>query len=86
MNCAGYYLEPGFPLALNRRQQLGGPVIRLAMDSKQGYSDSQSHGCLDVCLYLHSTSSKMFSGCLSDLGLGLGGLCLESIELGPSDN
>ena len=28
----------------------------------------------------------MFSGCLSDLGLGLGGLYLENIDLDSSDN
>ena len=39
------------------------------------------------CLVVSSFGSRaMFSGCLSDLGLGLGGLCLENIDLDPSDN
>lgn len=37
-------------------------------------------------LYRHSVSRAMFCGCLSDLGLGLGGLCLENIDLDSSDN
>ena len=37
-------------------------------------------------LYRHSVSRAMFSGCLSDLGLGLGGLYLENIDLDSSDN
>ena len=41
---------------------------------------------MDVWLYYHSVSSAVFSGCLSDLGLGLGGLYLENIDLDSSDN
>ena len=37
-------------------------------------------------LYRHSVSRAMFCGCLSDLGLGLGGLYLENIDLDSSDN
>ena len=37
-------------------------------------------------LYRHSVLRAMFCGCLSDLGLGLGGLYLENIDLDPSDN
>ena len=40
---------------------------------------------MDVCLRCHSVTRKMFSGCLSDLGLGLGGLYLENVYLGSSD-
>ena len=41
---------------------------------------------MDVWLYHHSVSRAVFSGCLSDLGLGLGGLYLENIDLDSSDN
>ena len=41
---------------------------------------------MDVWLYRHSVSRAVFSGCLSDLGLGLGGLCMENIDLDSSDN
>lgn len=37
-------------------------------------------------LYCHSVSRAMFCWCLSDLGLGLGGLYLENIDLDSSDN
>ena len=40
---------------------------------------------MDVWLYYHSASRAVFSGCLSDLGLGLGGLYLENIVLDSSD-
>ena len=40
---------------------------------------------MDVCLQHHSVLRGMLSGCLSDHGLGLGGLYLESDHLGPSD-
>ena len=40
---------------------------------------------MDVWLYYHSVSSAVFSGCLSDLGLGLGGLHLENTDLDLSD-
>ena len=40
---------------------------------------------MDVWLYHHSVSRAVFSGCLSDLGLGLGGLYLENIALDSSD-
>ncbi len=40
---------------------------------------------MDVWLYHHSVSRAVFSGCLSDLGLGLGGLYLENIDLDSSD-
>ena len=40
---------------------------------------------MDVWLYYHSASRAVFSGCLSDLGLGLGGLYLENIDLDSSD-
>ena len=40
---------------------------------------------MDVCLQHHSVLRKIFSGCLSDLGLGLGGLYLENVYLGSSD-
>ena len=39
-------------------------------------------GCLVV---LSFGSGAMFSGCLSDLGLGLGGLHLENTDLDLSD-
>ena len=39
---------------------------------------------MDVWLYYHSVSRAVFSGCLSDLGLGLGGLYLENIVLDSS--
>lgn len=39
---------------------------------------------MDVWLYYHSASRAVFSGCLSDLGLGLGGLYLENIVLDSS--
>ena len=39
---------------------------------------------MDVWLYHHSVSRAVFSGCLSDLGLGLGGLYLENIVLDSS--
>ena len=39
---------------------------------------------MDVWLYYHSASRAVFSGCLSDLGLGLGGLYLENIDLDSS--
>ena len=39
------------------------------------------------CLVVSSLGSRaMFSECLSDLGLGLGGLYLENIDLDSSDN
>ena len=39
------------------------------------------------CLVVSSLGSRaMFLGCLSDLGLGLGGLYLENIDLDSSDN
>ena len=41
---------------------------------------------MDVWLYCHSVSRAMFCGRLSDLGLGLGGLYLENIDLDSSDN
>ena len=41
---------------------------------------------MDVWLYRHSDSRAVFSECLSDLGLGLGGLYLENIDLDSSDN
>ena len=38
------------------------------------------------CLVVSSLGPRaMFSGCLSDLGLGLGGLYLENIALDSSD-
>ena len=40
---------------------------------------------MGVWLYYHSASRAAFSGCLSDLGLGLGGLYLENIVLDSSD-
>ena len=39
---------------------------------------------MDVWWYHHSVSRAVFSGCLSDLGLGLGGLYLENIVLDSS--
>ena len=39
------------------------------------------------CLVVSSLGPRaMFSECLSDLGLGLGGLYLENIDLDSSDN
>ena len=39
---------------------------------------------MDVWMYYHSVSRAVFSGRLSDLGLGLGGLYLENIVLDSS--
>ena len=36
-------------------------------------------------LYCHTVSRAMFSECLSDLGLGLGGLYLENTDLDSSE-
>ena len=41
-------------------------------------------GCLVVSSF--GLKSGVFFGCLSDLGLGLGGLYLENIDLDSSDD
>ena len=58
------------------------------------YSSSDGFGAritviarvMDVWLQHRSVLRGMLSGCLSDHGLGLGGLYLESVHLGSSDD
>jgi len=79
----GHCLEPGLPLTLDGRQVCmfwaghsinGGFEARITVIAK----------VMDVWFQHHSVLRGIFSGCLSDLGLGLGGLCLGNIHLGPS--
>lgn len=76
-------LEPGFPLALDGRlKECAGHSINGDIEAMI----TVIARVMDVWLYRHSDSRAVFSGCLSDLGLGLGGLYLENIALDSSDS
>ena len=78
-----FCLEPGFPLALDGRlKECAGHSINGGIEGKI----TVIARVMDVWLYRHSVSRAMFSGCLFDLGLGLGGLYLENTDLDSSDN